>query len=494
MGQPAALTPRGEAQGVARRSIVARGLGWVVRRIHSLLRLPYLGHIPGPRGLEFVRLMRHFQRDSLGALEVTYERYGPIASYPWPISTVIVYEPKAISRVLVHNQRNYVKGAQTEEMKAVMGDGLVTNNDRVSWARSRAVVNKAMSARAVRGFIPVFAEYADALVASWEAESQPVEGARIDVWREMRTVTFGIAGRALLGANLSRANARAIDDAVRFTSGVVHDHMFQLLPVPYWVPTAANRRFHRHRHNLDRIVSELITASRDSPAKDESESILDRLVHGVDPDSGEPLDDRVLRDEVVTLLIAGYETTASTLAWTFATIAAHPSVQARLHDEIDAAGVDLDWATFRKTHPHTYCAILESIRLYTVIAMSSRRTVDADDLSGYTVPPNTNVVVPAWVVHRDDAHWADPLAFRPERFSGCPVAQMPTYVPFSKGERGCVGQTFAMVEVAVIVVRVLKAFSLGLPGGMPRAVSHVSLTPQGGLSLEVKRRPRAPGG
>jgi len=490
--QPAALAPSATEGALARRrSIVSRALEWVARRIHRLLGVPYLGHIPGPRGLEFVRLMRHFQRDSLGALEVTHQRYGPIASYPWPISTVIIYEPAAVGRVLSQNQRNYVKGAQTEEMKVVMGDGLVTNNDRRSWAKSRAVVSKAMSARSVRGFVPVFADYADALVAKWTVTSQSDKGASVDAWREMRTITFQIAGTALLGASLRPEDGRAIDDAVRYTSGVVHDHMFQLFPVPYWVPTRVNREFHRHRHNLERIVGRLLRASRDSPAKDGSQSILDRLVHGVDPDSGESLSDRVLRDEVLTLLIAGYETTANTLAWVFATIAAHPAIQAQLHAEIDAAGVGVDWATFRQTYPQTYCTILEAIRLYTVIAMSSRRALDADVLSGYRIPPNASVVVPTWVLHRDAKHWPDPLEFRPRRFSECPASQMSAYVPFSKGERGCVGQTFATVEIAVIVVRVLAAFSLSLPGGMPRAVSHVSLTPHGGLRLDIQRRSHA---
>ncbi|MGH1340278.1 MAG: cytochrome P450 [Nannocystales bacterium] len=474
-----------------RRSAAGRVFDRAVRWFHRLVGVPYLGHIPGPRGLEFVRLMRHFQRDSLGALEVTHERYGPIASYPWPISTVIIYEPAAVGRVLIQNQRNYVKGAQTEEMNVVMGDGLVTNNDRRSWAKSRAVVNKAMSAGSVRSFVPVFAEYADALVAKWNQVAQSGGGSKTDVWRAMRTITFQIAGKALLGANLRPEDGTAIDDAVRYTSGVVHDHMFQLFPVPYWVPTPVNRKFNRHRDNLDRIVGRLIEASRESPAPQGARSILDQLVHGVDPDSGEPLSDRVLRDEVVTLLIAGYETTANTLAWVFATIAAHPTIQARLHTEIDAAGLDVDWATLRQTHPQTYCTILEAVRLYTVIAMSSRRTLQEDVLSGYRVPPNTSVVVPTWVLHRDSEHWSDPLEFRPERFSGCPASQMSAYVPFSKGERGCVGQTFATVEVAVIVVRVLAEFSLSLPGDMPRPISHVSLTPQGGLHLDIEPRSRA---
>jgi cytochrome P450 len=447
--------------------------GWLKR-----WRSRSLSHLPGPRGLAFIRLMFHFLRDSLGALEVSYARYGPVVSYPWPISTVILYAPHDIAQVLADKRRIYVKGAQTDELKAVMGEGLVTNSDRTTWAQHRALVTHVMSAQAVKAYAPLFASLTDTMLSRWSA------GAVVDVATEMRRLTFAIAGRTLLGAELTEDEAVLVDEAVLFTSRVVHEHMFSLAPLPYWVPTPKHRAFHRHRRGLERVVARLIAIARTSATSANGQpSVLERLVH-----DGQ-LDDRALRDEILTLLIAGYETTSNTLAWLLGTLAAHSEVQRRVQAEVDAAGTHVDGPEFRHTHPVTALAMLEAMRLYTAIPMSSRRATEDDELSGHRVPANTSVVVPTWVLHRDPKFWKEPLAFTPTRFEGCPAHRMDHYVPFSKGERGCPGQTFAMVEIATIVTRVLSRFSIELVApSLPRAVSEVSLKPEGGLPLRLVAR------
>lgn len=431
-----------------------------------------------------MRAMLHFVRDSLGALEAAQAQYGNMVSYPWPINTVIAYEPAAIAHVLADPRRIYVKGAQTDEMKVVMGEGLVTNNDRASWARRRALVTQVMSASAVRGFAPTFASLTEAMLERWQGQAQ------VDASLELRRLTFAIAGRTLLGADLTDDEGATVDEAVRFTSRVVHEHMFRLVPLPYWVPTASHRAFHQHCRGLDAVVARLIAGASSTSAAAKHDSVLERLVHARD-DHGAPLDPRALRDEILTLLIAGYETTANTLSWVLGLIAAHPDVQARLHAELDASGADITSVDYRKTHPWLSLTMLETIRLYTAIPMASRRATHDDELAGYHIPANTSVVLPVWVLHRDARFWKDALTFSPQRFQGCPTHKLDHYLPFSKGERGCVGQTFALVEVAVIVARVLSRFSISLvEPSLPRAVSHVSLKPEGGLELRV--RPRAP--
>ncbi len=249
--------------------MTARGLrttcdavAWLLARVERLwcrlIGAPRLGHIPGPRGIAFVRLMLCFLADSLAALEITRARYGPIVSYPWPISTVIVYEPDAVERVLFDRERRYEKGAQTEEMRVVMGDGLVTNNDRASWAERRAIVSRAMGPRSIRSFGQTFAALADEMVSRWCASST------VDASRDLAELTFAIAGRTLLGAELSREDAHRADEAVRFTARVIHQHMFSIAPIPYWVPTPSHVRFHRHRRALDAIVGRLVRAARAS--------------------------------------------------------------------------------------------------------------------------------------------------------------------------------------------------------------------------------------
>lgn len=434
-----------------------------------------LGHIPGPRGVAFVRSMLHFLDDSLGALEEATAEYGPIVSYPWPIDTVIVYEPSAIAQVLADPRRIYVKGAQTDEMQAVLGQGLVTNNDRVSWARSRRMVTHVMSANAVRSFVPVFSSLTNRMLDGWS------QGAR-DVSLDFRHLAFDIAAQTLFGVDLSRDDAKTVDEAVLFTSLVVHHHMFRIVPVPYWLPTGEHRAFHRHLKGLDEVIDRLIARAHEST---DGCGVLARLVQARD-EAGQPLSRKALRDEILTLLVAGYETTANTLAWTLGLLATHPEVQQRICLELDRGGpVDID---ARKTHPTLALAVHEAIRLYTTIPMSSRRATEDDELLGYRIPAGTSVVLPVWVLHRSEAQWSDALEFKPQRFEGAIAHQLPSYVPFSRGERSCVGQTFALTETAVVIAEVLRRFRITSDGPLPKAVSHVSLKPQGGLTLQVEPR------
>ncbi|MFK7984548.1 MAG: cytochrome P450 [Sandaracinaceae bacterium] len=458
---------------------------WCIAVFLRCVGAPALGHIPGPRGLAFVRLMLHFVRDSLGALERTHALYGPLVSYPWPVSTVIAYDPNDVDHVLVDRGGRYEKGAQTEALQAVMGTGLVTNNDRPSWRARRPLVAKALGSSAVRAYAPTFFARADDLVEAWDTAT--ADGEReLDVSEAMQRVTFAIASETLLGRELSDADAKRVDEAIRFTARVVHGHMFQLLPLPYAVPTRAHRRFHAHCRDLDVLVYRLIDAARGRARLDDG-SILERLVDARDPDTGAGLEDEVLRDEVLTLLIAGYETTASTLCWVLTMLAAHPEIQAQVREEARREGARVDSLGARTTHPLTFAVIAESMRLYTAIPMSSRRTLAPDTLSGYAIPAGTNVVVPVWVLHRGGS-FAAPERFRPDRFEGCPAHRHAGYVPFSKGDRACVGKTFALVEVAAVLAHIVARFELRLAEqGVPAAESHVSLQPRGGLRLRVRR-------
>ncbi|MGZ3807043.1 MAG: cytochrome P450, partial [Bacteriovorax sp.] len=327
-------------------------------------------------------------------------------------------------------------------------------------------------------------------VDNWEKQVSDSDSCVISLSTAMRNITFSVAGKTLLGANLSTTDAEEVDEAVLFTSKMAHDHMFQLLPMPYWVPTPANLTFHRHCKNLNRIVYRLIDTEKKNLDKNSApQSILERLVHAKDPETNLPLDDKTLRDEVLTLLIAGYETTSNTLCWVLGLIAAHPDIQKQIQQELESEQAPIESTDFAKIYPLLYFSILEGIRLYTAIPMSSRKSVSSDWFDQYFIPGNTSVVIPVWVLHRDELYWEDPLVFRPERFRGQDINKLDTYVPFSKGARRCVGEAFAIVEVAIIVSAILRQFDLALKdGAMPKAVAHVSLKPLNGMDLIIKRR------
>jgi cytochrome P450 len=452
--------------------------------------IPYLWHIPGPRGIEFFKLMLHFQRDSLGALEETYKKYGKVVSYPWPVSTIILYDTKLIKDVLIDRKQIYVKGSQTDKMKVVLGDGLVTNNDRESWLRNRVIVSKEMNTKSIKGFSSVIKLKADELVEKFKIDIGESSDGKIDIALAMKNITFSIAGQTLLGASLTDDDAKSVDEAVLFTSKKAHDHMFQFLPIPYWVPTPSNNIFHNHCKKLDEIVYRLIDEAMVGREKNLfPNSILERLVYANDPVTEKPLDRKTLRDEVLTLLIAGYETTSNSLIWILGLIASDQDSQRKIQLELDSQNDEIESMDFSKKYPHLYFTILEGIRLYTTIPMSSRKTTDKDIYGEYEIPKNTSIVIPAWVIHRHHDFWNDPLSFNPLRFENLDVNTLDNYVPFSKGGRRCVGESFATVEIAIIISTILKTFNVALVDkSLPRAISHVTLKPENGLFLKLIKR------
>jgi cytochrome P450 len=446
------------------------------------MKFSRLDHIPGPRGLEFFEMMLLFQKNSLRALEKSYKVYGPLVSYPWPVNTVLIFDPKLIKQVLIDKKQIYKKGDQTGELKQVLGEGLVTNSDRPSWLRNRTIVSKEMGPRIVQGFSSLFKELTLSEMLVWPKEGD------ISLSQTMRTLTFKIAGQMLLGSGLSIEDAKQVDEAVEMTSKLAHDHMFQFMPTPYWIPTSKNREFKKHLGNLDRIVLRLLNESKEKGHEKKNLSLLERLVLAKHPETGEPLDQKNLRDEVLTLLIAGYETTYNSLCWTLALIASTPDVKKKIQGELEQSQ-DVTSMEFTKTHPELYHAILEGLRLYTAIPMSSRKSTAPDQLGDFELPAGVNVIIPAWVIHRDPLFWPDPIAFRPERWNNVDPNQVDAYVPFSKGSRRCVGEAMAMVEMAVIISTIMKNFEVALKNSVfPEAVAYVSLRPDEEILLRVKKK------
>lgn len=444
-------------------------------------KAPRLSHIPGPRGWKFISHMLHFQRDSLGALERSFREYGPVVSYPWPVSTVIVYDTTVIKKILIDRDQIYGKGSQTDQLRPVMGDGLVTNSDRPSWLRNRTVVSRELGARAIRAYAPIMEEF------SREACRTLGAGSEIDITEFLRKLAFRIAGRVLLGANLTDDDSDMVDRAVLLTARLAHEHMFQLLPIPYFVPTPTNLEFKRHLKNLDRVVYKIIAEAKNTPVS-EKMSIAARLVHARHPETGEALDDKTLRDEVTTLLIAGYETTSYSLTWILGLLAYHTDEQSAVRAECDGES-PIDSMEFAKSHPRLYRAILEGMRMYTAIPMSSRKSFGTDEYLGKEIPPQTSVVIPVWVIHRHENFWKDPLVFRPSRFEGQDVSLMDNYIPFSKGARRCVGEPFSLVEMAIIIREVLRSFQLKLADSeLPRPLSQASLKPAKPMRIRLEKR------
>jgi cytochrome P450 len=303
----------------------------------------------------------------------------------------------------------------------------------------------------------------------------------------MMRVALEIAGRVFCGADV-RARAGTVDGAIR-TGAEAFLTLLKRSLLPEWLPTASNRRVRRSIRDLDAIVYELIAARR--AAGGEGDDVLSLLVMGRD-ENGAPLSDREVRDEAITLLLAGHETTALALAWLWHVLANHAEVQERVAAEVAAVlGGRLPTAADRNRLPYVRQVVQESMRLYPPSWGLARRAVADCAIGGYRIPAGTAVMVSQWLAHRDPRSFPRADAFDPEPWAhggGAPAVGC-AYFPFGAGPRSCIGGGFAMAEAVLIVATVVQRFRL-LPAPGHEVLLHPSFTlrPKDGVPLVVRRR------
>ncbi|MBV8306681.1 MAG: cytochrome P450 [Gammaproteobacteria bacterium] len=368
----------------------------------------------------------------------TYRVYVPARrSY-----TYVIHHPDDIKRVLVSNHRNYTKGVGLDRVKILLGKGIMTSEGEL-WRRQRYMMQPLFHRRVIGTFAEVIAGANDRFIERWEGLAR--RGELINLTDEMSELTLEIVLRSIFGRDLDRLSQ-------------------QLGGNPFAVVTREQSRdlqFAYKFRSLTKLVAQLIVRRRA-----ESEEHLDyvaMLMSARDKETGAAMGERELIDEIMTLVVAGHETTASGLNWTWYLLSQHPEVEARLHAEIDAA-VDARAPTLAQMEELRYTrqAIDESLRLYPPGWVLSRRTIEADVLGGYPVPAGTNVLLPLYLLHRHPQFWSEPEAFDPERFAPEHEAQRPrfAYMPFAAGPRHCIGETFALYEMLVHLYKVARRYRL----------------------------------
>ena len=363
----------------------------------------------------------------------TYRVYVPARrSY-----TYVIHHPDDVKRVLVSNHRNYTKGVGLDRVKILLGKGIMTSEGEL-WKRQRYMMQPLFHRRVVTEFAQVIARVNDRCIARWEGLARG--GELVNLTDEMSELTLEIVLRSIFGRDLDRLSA------------------------PFEVVTREQSRdlqFAYKFRSLTKLVAQLIAERRASA--EEHFDYVAMLMNARDKDSGAPMGERELIDEIMTLVVAGHETTASGLNWTWYLISQHPQVEARLHAELDAAA-DVPAPTLSEMEELRYTrqVIDEALRLYPPGWVLSRRTVAADVLGGYPVAAGTNVLLPLYLLHRHPRFWRDPEAFDPERFAPEHESQRPrfAYMPFAAGPRHCIGETFALYEMQMHLYKVARRYRL----------------------------------
>jgi cytochrome P450 len=415
---------------------------------------------------------------------------------------LIVAHPDLARDVLVTQQRRFVRGYAHRGLRLLLGDGLLTSEGEFH-RRQRRLAQPAFHRDRIAGYARTMVDHALRRSDQWETTREDVSGGApsparrgIDVAAEMTALTLGIAGETLFGTDVG-GRARAVSDAMNDAMRVAPLVFF---PAARWalrLPIPGVRRFTHARARLDEVVYGIIAERRASADGDRGD-LLSMLLVATDPEEagGAPMSDAQLRDEVMTLFLAGHETTANALAWTWYLLAQHPDAEARLHAELAtvlgasprAPTVD-DVASL----PYTRAVVAESMRLFPPAYAIGRICTERCTLGGVEVQPGWGVVTSPWLAHHDARWWPEPERFRPERWAE-PAPDRPkfAYFPFGGGTRICIGEPFAWTEAILVLATLASRWRMRLlPDQDVRPKARITLRQSPGARVELIARPNA---
>jgi cytochrome P450 len=442
---------------------------------------------PGPRFTLPWTALRRLRRDPLGFLE-RVAAFGPVSHFRIGSQHVfLLTDPAAIEDVLVTNAASFVKGRALERAKVTIGEGLLTSEGAFH-LRQRRLMQPAFHK-------PRIATYADQMVRSTLAmRDQWQPGVPLDLSRQMNRLTLTIVSDTLFGAEIGTGSdtarvQQAITDVIE---------MFDLVLVPFadWLihlPLPRMRRFRAAQEALDRLIYGIIVSRR--AANDDGTDLLSLLLRAQDPEGGsEGMTDRQLRDEVITLFLAGHETTANALTWTWVLLARHPQVEQRLHAELDEVLAErVPSADDVPRLPYTRAVIAESMRLYPPAWTMGRRVIRDYHWSGHEISKDSLVLMSQWIMHRDARFWPDPTRFEPARWlSEARNRPRFAYFPFGGGNRVCVGEGFAWTEAILVLATIAQRWRLPLDPSHPIEPRPL-ITLRTRHGVRVRPEPRAGG-
>jgi cytochrome P450 len=427
------------------------------------------------------------RRDPLAFLTALARDYGDIICISMgPIRAYQLHHPDFVKHVLQDNNQNYVKGRIIGRTKILIGEGLFTSEGEF-WRRQRRLAQPAFHRERIAGFADTMVRRMAERLEGWEGLA--LRGTPFDVAAEMNALTLTIAGETLFDRDLSGEAAKA-GHALRVALEVTSRRAMTHFVTPIWVPTARNRAFQRAVRTLDRLVYDIIESRRRS--NDLGADLLGMLMAARDEETGEGMSPRQLRDEVMTFLLAGHETTAVALAWSWYLLAKHPTIADKARTEVLAVLSDRN-PTLEDLPklPFARMVVEEAMRLYPPVWGVGRQAVAADEIGGYEIPAGTIVNLSPWVTHRHPDFWPAPERFEPERFRPGVDRARPrfAYFPFSGGPRLCIGEAFALMEAQIVVAMVLQRYGLTLVDGTTTIEPEPTLTirPRGGLPMRAAR-------
>ena len=440
------------------------------------------GRPPGPKGTLLGGNVRQFRAALLNFLLETAREYGPLASFRIGLRRVFLASgPDLIEQVLVTDAKHYIKHFGARAFKPVLGNGLVTS-EGAFWHRQRKLIQPAFLKIRVQSYAQIMAELTDQMLDSWS----PGKSVQIDY--EFEALTSKIALKTLFDLEDSGDRQR-FSGRLKLAFELMDVRLRRIFKLPLWVPTPANLRLRGAVGELDRTVEGFIASGRSR--RDVGDDLLSRLLVAQHED-GTRMSDLQLRDEAMTLYLAGHETTALTLAWSWYLISQNPNVENKLVSEWQHVLTGATPAADQLHRlPYTAAVIAESMRLYPPVYVIGREATDDLELGGYRVKRGYTVLMSQWVNHRDPRYFPEPDEFRPERWENGLGKRIPkfAYYPFGGGQRLCVGSSFALMEAAIILAAVGQRYRFTLdPDAVIGIKPQITLLPANGIPATLERR------
>ncbi len=441
--------------------------------------------LPGPQGNFLLGSLIDFAQDPLLFMTQCVREYGEIIPLRFGSRKVILLAQPEYIQQMLKDRVTFTKSVALKSMRALLGQGLLTSEGE-TWFRQRRLAQPVFHQKRITDYGELMVQNTQKMLENWQ------DGDTKDIQAEMMRLTFNIIMKTLFNKDVLEDEAHDVARAMQVSSEWMITQRKSLIPFPERFPTPSNLRYHNAIQKLDKYIYRIIDERRASG--EDPGDLLSMMMQARDEDDGSQMNNKQLRDEIATLIFAGHETIANTLAWTWMLLSQHPKIQTKLRLEIEQVlGERTAKFTDIPALKYTTMVIKEAMRLYpvvwTIIADTSRECT----IGNYHVPRDCTVITSQWVMHRWERYFEEPESFKPERWDGDLEKRLPqeVYTPFGGGPRTCIGKNFALMEAVLLLATIAQNFEIHLiPNQSIVPEATITLQPKNGIKVILKKLPQ----